>query len=140
MLLDIPHVRPKAGAASGRPLGAIVRQPDFLVALGCATSAYAMMSFVMTAAPLAMVMHHHHQHAAVLGIQWHVLAMYLPSFVTGSLIARFGAAQSRRLRDCSCFSAARSSRSLEAAVAHFWLALVLLGSAGTLPSSPARPW
>ena len=45
----------------------------------------------MTAAPLAMVMHHHHRDAAVLGIQWHVLAMFGPSFFTGSLIARFGA-------------------------------------------------
>jgi hypothetical protein len=49
------------------------------------------MSFVMTAAPLAMTMHHHHQNDAVLGIQWHVLAMFGPSFFTGSLIARFGA-------------------------------------------------
>src|SRR6185503_9428249 len=91
LFLDIPHIPRRTGAASGRPLGEIARQSEFLVAVGCATSAYAMMSFIMTAAPLAMVMHHHHNDDAVLGIQWHVLAMYLPSFITGSLIARFGA-------------------------------------------------
>jgi MFS family permease len=126
LFLDIPHVPKRAGAKSGRPLGEIVRKPAFLVAVGCAMSAYAMMSFVMTAAPLAMVMHHHHHDAAVLGIQWHVLAMFVPSFFTGSLIARFGApkvvaAGLILLLGCSLVALAGSS------VAHFWLALVLLG-------------
>ena len=49
------------GQPSGRPLGEIARQPEFLIAVGCATSAFALMSFVMTAAPLAMVLHHHHR-------------------------------------------------------------------------------
>ena len=124
--LDIPHVQVKPGAASGRLIGEIARQPSFLVAVGCATSAFAMMSFVMTAAPLAMVMHHHHRDAAVLGIQWHVLAMFAPSFITGSLIARFGAERivaAGLLLLVGCSLVALSGTS----VGHFWLALVLLG-------------
>jgi MFS family permease len=126
LFLDIPHVPAKAGAKSGRPLGEIVRNPDFLVAVGCAMSAYAMMSFVMTAAPLAMVMHHHHHDAAVLGIQWHVLAMFVPSFFTGTLIGRFGAprivaAGLILLLGCSLVALSGST------VTHFWLSLVLLG-------------
>jgi MFS family permease len=84
------------------------------------------MSFVMTAAPLAMVMHHHHRDAAVLGIQWHVLAMFGPSFVTGSLIARFGAERvvaAGLLLLIGCALVALSGTS----IAHFWLALILLG-------------
>ena len=84
------------------------------------------MSFVMTAAPLAMVMHHHHRDAAVLGIQWHVLAMFGPSFVTGSLIARFGAERIVAvglvlLVGCALVALSGTS------VGHFWLALILLG-------------
>jgi MFS family permease len=126
MFLDIPHVPHRAHAPSGRSVGEIARQPAFLVAVGCAISAYAIMSFVMTAAPLAMVMHHHHRDAAVLGIQWHVLAMFGPSFVTGSLIARFGAERvvaAGLLLLIGCALVALSGTS----IAHFWLALILLG-------------
>ncbi len=124
--LDIPHTPSKARGAGGRPLGTIARQPAFLVAVGCAVSAYAVMSFVMTAAPLAMVMHHHPRDAAVLGIQWHVLAMFGPSFVTGSLIARFGAERvvaTGLLLLVGCALVALSGTT----IGHFWLALVLLG-------------
>lgn len=126
LFLDIPRIEVKSGAPRGRPIGEIVRRPDFLIAVGCATSAYAVMSFVMTAAPLAMVMHHHHRDAAVLGIQWHVLAMYAPSFFTGSLIARFGAHRIVAvglliLVGCAVVGLAGVT------IAYFWLELVLLG-------------
>jgi MFS family permease len=124
--LDIPRVKIEAGRASGRPLGTIVRQPSFLIALACATSSFAVMSFIMTAAPIAMVMHHHHRDDAVLGIQWHVLAMFAPSFFTGSLISRFGSerivvAGLGLLIACALTGLAGVS------VGHFWLALILLG-------------
>ncbi len=125
--LDIPHQQVKTRAAGGRPLSVIALQPSFLVAVGCATSAYAVMSFLMTAAPIAMVMHHHPQDAAVLGVQWHVLAMFAPSFVTGSLILRFGAERIVAfglLLLVACALVALSGTS----IGHFWLALVLLGA------------
>ena len=124
--LDIPRPPARRADARGRPLADIVLRPDFLVAVGCATSAYALMSFVMTAAPLAMVLHHHRPDAAMLGIQWHVLAMFGPSFFTGSLIARFGAERIVAfglvlLIGCAVVGLAGLS------VGHFWAALVLLG-------------
>ena len=124
--LDIPRPPAKPAGGGGRPLGEIARQPEFLVAVGCATSSFALMSFVMTAAPLAMVLHDHGQNAAVLGIQWHVLAMFAPSFVTGSLIARFGAERvvaTGLFLLIGCALVALSGTS----VGHFWLALILLG-------------
>jgi MFS family permease len=126
LFLDIPHVQAKSGVSTGRPIGEIARQPAFLVAVACAASSFAMMSFVMTAAPLAMVMHDHHRDSAVLGIQWHVLAMFGPSFFTGSLIARFGAERIIALGltlliGCSLVALSGTS------VGHFWLALILLG-------------
>src|SRR3546814_3414494 len=50
-----------------------------------------LMNFLMTAAPLAMHLCGHSQESANLGLQWHVIAMYAPSFFTGALITRFGA-------------------------------------------------
>jgi MFS family permease len=126
LFLDIPIQSRRRGRADGRPISQIAGRPEFLVAVGCATSAYALMSFVMTAAPLAMVAHHHHQNDAVLGIQWHVLAMFAPSFFTGSLISRFGAYRVVAtglllLVGCALVALAGTS------VGHFWLALILLG-------------
>ena len=93
-LLRFPARTGPVRAAVGdppRPFAEIVLQPRFLVSLLCAASSFSLMSFVMTAAPLAMVEHHHHaQSDAVLGIQWHVIAMFAPSFFTGALIRRFG--------------------------------------------------
>ena len=79
-----------AATDTGRPLLKIVMQPRFLVAVFCGTSAYGLMSFVMTGAPLAMQHHGHSEVNATLGIQWHVMAMFAPSFFTGHLIAKFG--------------------------------------------------
>jgi MFS family permease len=128
VFLDIPRPPPRQAREGGRPLGELARQPKFLIAAGCATAASSLMSFVMTAAPLAMVMHHHHQTDAVLGIQWHVLAMFGPSFFTGSLIARFGAGRivaTGLLLLVTCALVALAGTG----VGHFWLSLILLGLA-----------
>ena len=61
-----------------------------IVALACAVGSYALMSFVMTGAPLAMVGCGFSADEATLGISWHVMAMFAPSFFTGRLILRFG--------------------------------------------------
>ena len=109
-----------------RPLLEIVRQPQYLVALTCSVGAYALMSFVMTGAPLAMVECGHAEGTAYWGIQWHVMAMFGPSFFTGSLIARYGrdtiiAVGFALLVGCAVVALAGLS------VANFWVALILLG-------------
>lgn len=88
--LKAPPVREDPSKEQGRPLREIVRNPGFLIAVLCGISSYVIMNFVMTAAPLAMVQCGHGQGEAALGIQWHVIAMFAPSFFTGHLIARFG--------------------------------------------------
>lgn len=111
---------------TGRPLLEIVMQPRFLVAVFCGTSAYGLMSFVMTGAPLAMQHHGHSEVHATLGIQWHVMAMFAPSFITGHLIAKFG----KETVVCAglviliaCGMVALAGLDLM----HFWGSLILLG-------------
>ncbi len=82
---------PPASQAGGRPLLQIVRQPVFIAAAVCGVVSYAMMNLVMTSAPLAMRMCGLPLSDSNFGLQWHIVAMYGPSFFTGSLIARFGA-------------------------------------------------
>ena len=74
----------------GRPLFEIARQPRFIAAALCGVITYPMMNLVMTSAPLAMKMCGLSVSDSNFGIQWHIVAMYGPSFFTGSLIARFG--------------------------------------------------
>lgn len=76
--------------AMARPLRQIMRQPTYLVALFGAATGYGVMILAMTATPLAMSHHHHGLADTATVIQLHVLGMFLPSFFTGSLIARFG--------------------------------------------------
>jgi MFS family permease len=90
-LLDIPAPATRTDRESARPLSVIVRQPAFLVALGAAAVAWGVMYLAMTPMPLAMVGHRHALSDAAFVLQWHVLAMSVPSFFTGALIARFGA-------------------------------------------------
>jgi MFS family permease len=87
------HVpRPVLDAASGRgrSLAEIARQPTFIVAAISGALGYGLMNLLMTATPIAMNFCGHPFAAAALVIEWHVVAMYLPGFVTGSLIRRFG--------------------------------------------------
>ena len=85
---------PKPAAADlhgGRPLFEIARQPRFIAAALCGVIAYPMMNLVMTSAPLAMKICGLTVGDSNFAIQWHIVAMYGPSFFTGALIARFGA-------------------------------------------------
>ena len=75
---------------SGRPIKEIVCQAEYIVALLCGMLGYAIMSFIMTATPLAMNQASFLFDDTAVVIQWHVMAMFAPSFFTGNLIVRFG--------------------------------------------------
>ncbi|TIS65115.1 MFS transporter [Mesorhizobium sp.] len=112
--------------SDARPLSEIVTRPRFVAALFCAVGSYALMSFVMTGAPLAMVGCGLSTDDATLGISWHVMAMFAPSFFTGSLIYRFGAERivaTGLVLLVGCAVVALSGLALW----QFWTALILLG-------------
>ena len=92
--LQVPKtVASDASVTATRPLSAIIRQPAYLVALFGAATGYGVMILAMTATPLVMMEDSHSLAEASTVIQLHVLGMFLPSFFTGSLIARFGVLQ-----------------------------------------------
>ncbi|WP_439814216.1 MFS transporter [Zavarzinia sp. CC-PAN008] len=115
-----------ADGTSGRPLAEILRQPRFVGAVVTGAIAYMLMNLVMTAAPLAMKLCGLSQEDANLGLQWHVIAMYGPSFFTGALIARFGTPVIVFV-GLLLIAGAAGVGLTGVAVAHFWIVLILLG-------------
>jgi MFS family permease len=111
---------------SGRPLGTIARQPSYQLALLAGVASYGLMSFIMTATPL-------HMHGSGFGlddtafvIQSHIIAMYLPSLITGFLVEKLGTLRimlAGALLMAGCNAAALLSVELPG----YWTALVLLG-------------
>jgi MFS family permease len=126
-LLRFPEPKPfDAADPVGRTRRELLASPRIAVAIICAMVSYALMNLVMTSTPLAVVGCGYSKSNAADIVSAHVLAMYIPSFFTGHLIARFGAER--------IVSAGLAILATAAAVAlsgtdlsNFFLALVLLG-------------
>jgi MFS family permease len=123
--VDAPKPAP-SDLHGGRPLFLIARQPRFIAAALCGVISYPMMNLVMTSAPLAMKMCGLSVSDSNFGIQWHIVAMYGPSFFTGSLLARFGAP--RIVAFGLVLEAVAAGIGLSGITAlHFWATLIVLG-------------
>ena len=126
-LIEFPAVQaPAAHAPQGRPLGQIMRQPVFVVATLGAAMSYGVMNLLMAATPLAMQVCGFEFGATAMVLQWHVIGMYAPGFVTGSLIKRFGVLPvmgAGVVLNLACVGIALSGVELM----HFVSALLLLG-------------
>ena len=111
----------------GRPLSTIVKQPIFILAITSATVGFSVMSFIMTATPISMHVHSGFDLADTKWvIQSHIIAMYLPSFFTGKLIAKFGSTRilyTGLVAFLLCILIGFAGRHYM----HYWGALVLLG-------------
>lgn len=120
-------VSQSAQSGSGRPLLSIARQPIFLIAMGSAAIGYGVMSLVMTATPISMhqMSGHSLDHTRFV-IQSHIVAMFLPSLLSGYLVKR-GLRTSLLVTGLALylFVVAIGFRGIE--VMHYWWALVLLG-------------
>lgn len=126
VFLDIPPLTPKERADKGRPIGEIMRQPVFIAATLSAMIAQAVMNFLMTATPIAMMHAHHNFSDTALVIEWHIVGMFAPGFVTGSLIKRFGEVRmiyAGLALQLACVMIAMSGDT----VLLFWASLTLLG-------------
>ncbi len=125
-MMDIPRLTAAEQKDRGRPLREIARQPAFIVAVMSGMVGYGVMNLLMTATPLAMKACEHPFGDTAFVIQWHVIAMFAPSFFTGSLIKRFGVRKilfTGVLLSLACVAIALSG----VEVMHFWAALVLVG-------------
>nr|WP_225581011.1 MFS transporter [Acidovorax sp. ACV02] len=110
----------------GRPLSVLMRQPAFIVAIVGAALGYGVMNLLMAATPLAMQVCGFDFDASALVLEWHVIGMFAPGFVTGHLIKRFGVLPimgTGVLLNLACVAVALMGVELH----HFGIALFLLG-------------
>ncbi|MBQ0834820.1 MFS transporter [Marinobacter sp.] len=114
-------------AGGGRPLREILANPLIWAAISAAAIGYAVMSFVMTATPLSMTeMAGHDLDDAKRVIQLHIMAMYLPSLISGWLTRVIGIPlmmAAGLLAYLGCVVLAANGVSFH----HYLLALLLLG-------------
>ena len=125
--LRLPAQSIQSTVERARSATQLLSETTFRVAVLAGVVAFAVMSFVMTAAPISMHVHHDHSvEATTWVIQSHVVAMFLPSLFTGRLVGRFGERAMMRLGAVLLAGCAATSLAGEQVV-HYWLALVLLG-------------
>jgi MFS family permease len=124
--VHVPMPPREEHAGGGRPLAAIARQPVFIVALMSGALGYGLMNLLMTATPLAMQFCGHPFGAVATVIEWHVVAMFAPGFVTGTLIARLGVLKVIGL-GIALMVAAVAVALNGISVTHFLVALALIG-------------
>jgi len=128
---DAGHAQlPRGG---GRPLGEILRQPLFRVAVAASLVSYAVMSFIMTATPISMHIHDHHSVDATGSvIKGHLMGMYLPALASGWLVSHFGV-RSMMIAGILTMAGCIGIASLLAHdVLHYGVALVMLGAGWNL--------
>lgn len=124
--LRMPAPAKNQQSDSGRPLKEIALNPNYIVAATASVVSFGLMSFIMTAAPMSMVQTGYSVDVAAMGIQWHVLAMFAPSFFTGRLIQRFGKNQITTL-GLLIIAVSGVLAMLGVGVTHYWGSLILLG-------------
>lgn len=127
LFINIPKPKaPAADAPRGRTRWELITTPRIAVAVICAMVSYALMNLVMTSTPLAVVGCGYNQGNAADVVSSHVLAMYIPSFFTGHLIARFGV-EKVVATGLAILAGAGAVALSGVELENFFIALVLLG-------------
>ena len=122
----LPNLHQTIDRKGGRPLSIILKQPLLIIAILSGMIGYGAMNLIMVPTPLAMTNHAHGFETAAFVIQWHVVGMYAPSFVTGHLIDRFGVFKIIGA-GCVLILGAAAANLAGTSSMHFWSGLTLLG-------------
>lgn len=125
--LQLPPAIPPSPQENRRTFAQIAAQPRFVLAVLGGVVGYGVMSLLMTATPLAMMNCRLGFAETATVIQWHVVAMFAPSFLTGSLIQRSGALPVMLL-GCLLNLAGIAASLTGRELFQFELALILLGA------------
>lgn len=127
ILLFIKIEKPLPNKNLLRPLSQILFRKNLLIAILAAAVGYSLMSFIMTATPLQIVnVCKLGDEASATVIQWHVIAMFAPSFFTGFIIMKFGN-KNVMMAGVLIYVISISFAIVGETVQNFWIALFLCG-------------
>ena len=127
LAIDLPRPTSKERTETGRPLSQILKEPAIVVAIAAGTIGYVTMNLLMTTTPIAMRLGHSFAFDdAAFVIEWHIIGMFAPGFVTGHLISRFGSMRIVAVGGILLLAATAIALS-GITLWHFWAAMVLLG-------------
>jgi len=122
-----PVVRRAVGGVSGRSFKELLSTFEVVVPMVGGAASFGLMVMVMVAAPIAMVtVCGHSTTDAAYAIQWHIVAMFAPSFITGSVIHRIGAHLTAAIGLLLIIAAAGVNLT-GTEIPHFVISLILLG-------------
>jgi MFS family permease len=121
-----PAPHPRGSIALGRSRIEMLKTPRIAIAIICATVSYALMNLIMTSTPLAMIGCGFETGNAADVISAHVVAMFLPAFFTGQIIARIGAERVVSL-GLVILAASGCVAIIGVDLGHFFVTLILLG-------------
>ncbi len=126
LLLKIPRPQAAKAGQGGRTRMQLLRDPRIRVAIIVGMVSYALMNLVMTSSPLAVVGCGFQTTDAANVVMAHVLAMFVPSFFTGNLIARFGV-EKVMATGLVILASAGAVAIAGVELENFFIALILLG-------------
>jgi hypothetical protein len=124
--LKVPALEHNVSEDKGRSIWQIAKQPLYYGAMISAALGYGIMVLVMTATPLHMHQHHIQYSDIVFVVEWHVLGMFAPSFITPWLIRKIGIIN-LLLLGVGMNAAAVGFNLAGSSLLHYWSAMVLLG-------------
>ena len=110
-----------------RPLREMLSNPSLVLAIASGTIAFVVMSFVMTATPISMHIHHgYSMEDTKWVIQSHIAAMFLPSLLTAWLFKAFSI-RGMMIAGLACYGLTIVIGLTDVSVMGFWGQLVMLG-------------
>lgn len=126
VLISLLDKQPAAQAANKSTAATFLKLPNYW--LGVANTAFGqgVMMLMMLVAPLAMHQHHYSVDAGMSVIGWHIIGMFLPSFVSGKWVDKLGA-HSVLLVGLSVFALSALAAILGTTELHYHCSLFLLG-------------
>jgi MFS family permease len=127
LLVDLPRPTRKERADTGRPLGQILREPTVIVAIVSGLVGFVTMNILMTTTPIAMQIGYHYAFDdSAFVIEWHIIGMFAPGLITGTLINRFGVLRIILIGGALLLGAVAIALS-GTGIWNFWAAMALLG-------------
>ena len=126
VMISFLGAKPAAQAANKASTANFLKLPAYWLGVGNTAFGQGVMMLMMLVAPLAMHQHQYSVDAGMSVIGWHIIGMFLPSFISGKLVDKFGA-HYVLLAGLALFAFSALASTLGTTEMHYHISLFLLG-------------